>query len=526
MPRTPLIGASAPSLLSLFAGVPLLNDSIADDVLVWTRSLIPATPCLEAMRDFFQDEACVQWVRGLNVAAYWLMTGKVAGAAGQQVFVESLEAAYQVAARNAGTPADALDHWWWEASHRVLTYLVEAGRMEYAQPFSEVAAFYAQTAQNGGPEHLLAYGATIVTDMDLSPVRRGKQVGFRERVMDKARRVLGLANGSHAEQTDDGRAGLARIPAAAPSADELIETARVEAGPSLVVLPSVDHLPGSAKSGDGRPGGSVGTTARSEWAPLAGKRLPLVIVPDLARMKRRLIREFPDCERIIDAILAPLAGRAFAYLSPFLLVGAPGSGKSRLGRRIGEELGLAVTVYACAGVSDAAFGGTSRQWSTGRACVPLQSIRGAGAANVLVILDEIARAGTRADNGRLTDAILTFTERQTARAYHDPYLECAVDLSAVSFVATANTVQGLDAALLSRFRVFEMPMPTARSLPVLARAIVAELRIERELDAVWLPDLTPSELEMIGDHWSGGSVRILQQLVEVAVNGRDYGQAN
>lgn len=53
-----------------------------------------------------------------------------------------------------------------------------------------------------------------------------------------------------------------------------IEAARAEAGPSLMVLVSVDHLPGSATSGEGRPGGSVGTTARAEWAPMAGKKLP------------------------------------------------------------------------------------------------------------------------------------------------------------------------------------------------------------------------------------------------------------
>lgn len=315
-----------------------------------------------------------------------------------------------------------------------------------------------------------------------------------------------------------------------PSHVQAIVDARKEApatddGPSLMVLASVEHLPGTAKAGDGKPG-STGTTARAEGALIAGRRLPLVVVPDLARVKRRLAREFPDCERIIDAILAPLAGRPFAWLSPILLRGAPGSGKSRLARRIGEELGLAVTVYGCGAVADGAFIGTSRQWSTGRACVPLQAIKRAGQASVLIVLDEISRAGTRADNGRLTDGVLALLERETARAFHDPYLECAVDLSAVSYIATANSTESLDPALLSRFRVIDMPMPTLASLPVLARGIVDEIRRERGLDERWLGDLTPGELELVAEHWRGGSVRTLQALVECALDGRHAGPAN
>jgi len=332
-----------------------------------------------------------------------------------------------------------------------------------------------------------------------------------------------------------GRVALrgAVVPPAAPVrslpalAQAIIEARREPAGdgPSILVLASVEHLPGTAKAGEGKPGVTA-STARGEYAPVAGRNLPLVVVPDLARVKRRLVREFPDCERIVDAILAPLAGRSFAWLSPVLLRGAPGSGKSRLARRIGEELGLAVTVYGCGAVADGAFIGTSRQWSTGRACVPLQAIKRAGAASVLVILDEISRAGTRTDNGRLTDGVLALLERETARAFHDPYLECAVDLSAVSYVATANDTTDLDPALLSRFRVLDMPRPTVASLPILARSLVAEIRRERGLNEMWLPDLTPGELELVAEHWRGGSVRTLQALVECALDGRHAGPAN
>lgn len=295
-------------------------------------------------------------------------------------------------------------------------------------------------------------------------------------------------------------------------------------GPGLVVLASVSHLPGSAKDGEAKTSGTQ--SPRIEFAPLAGRRLPLVPVPDLARVQRVLAGEFPDAAGLIASILAPVAGRPYVRLPRLLLRGGPGTGKSRFARRLGEELGLAVTVYGCGSVADGSVIGTSRMWATGRASVPLQAIRRAGSASVLVVLDEISRAGTRADNGRLTDGILALAEYETARVYFDPYLECTTDLSAVSYIATANDTSNLDPALLSRFRVVDMPAPTLASLPALARGLVAELRSERGLDARWLPDLTPDELEMVGEHWRGGSVRTLQALVECAVDGRLVGPAN
>ncbi|MEE7490657.1 AAA family ATPase [Methylobacterium oryzae] len=295
-------------------------------------------------------------------------------------------------------------------------------------------------------------------------------------------------------------------------------------GPGLVVLASVSHLPGSAKDGESKT--TSASNPRIEFAPIAGKRLPLVPVPDLARVQRVLAGEFPDAAQIITSILASLAGRPYVRLPPLLLRGGPGTGKSRLARRLGEELGLAVTVYGAASVADGSFIGTSRQWSTGRACVPLQAVKRHGFASVLVVVDEISRAGTRLDNGRLTDGILALAEPETARAYHDPYLECATDLSGVSYIATANSTEGLDPALLSRFRVVDMPVPTLASLPVLARGLVAELRRERGLDDRWLPDLTPGELDLVAEHWRGGSVRTLQALCECALDGRHAGPAN
>ncbi|SFI80486.1 AAA family ATPase [Methylobacterium brachiatum] len=420
---------------------------------------------------------------------------------------------------------------------RVTLHLAMLGDPVAIDAMPDLLWMYARRAQPG-EGYVELHAAAIGCELDDGSYRVQWTRGYdglvdilsqwRERGMEPIANAAALARGQIRDAVVEAMQArpepvstLAKI---RKEAAEVEQAAPEPEGPGLLVLASVGHLPGSARDGESKT--TSAWNPRAEFAAIAGRRLPLVPVPDLALVQAILAGEFPDAAGLIASILAPLAGRQFSRLQPLLLRGAPGSGKSRLARRLGEVLGLAVTVYGCGGVGDGSIIGTSRQWGTGRACVPLQAVKRAGEASVLVVLDEISRAGTRTDNGRLTDGLLALVERETARTYFDPYLECPVDLSAVSYIATANDTANLDPALLSRFRVVDMPAPTLASLPVLARGLVAELRRERGLDALWLPDLTPDELDMIGEHWRGGSVRTLQALVECALDGRHAGPAN
>jgi hypothetical protein len=303
-----------------------------------------------------------------------------------------------------------------------------------------------------------------------------------------------------------------------------VERARIDDGPSLMVLASVSHLPGAAEDGKGKPGSATGSTARAEWAPYAGRRWRLASVPDLAAAREILVAEFPYAADVIDAVLHDLAGRPHVHLRPVLLVGAPGSGKTRLARRLAEVLGLGWQIYSCSGVADSSLIGTSRQWSTGRASIPLQLLKRLQAASGAVVLDEIDKTGTSQHNGALLDGILPFLTPDAARIF-DPYLECQVDLSGVSWIATANDIRGLrrsHPALVDRFRVFHVPAPGREHLPVLLKGVVAELRAERGLDEAWMPDLTPEEASLVTAHYRGRSVRAVRRLCEAVLAGREH----
>lgn len=307
------------------------------------------------------------------------------------------------------------------------------------------------------------------------------------------------------------------------AAEDKATKERLETGPSLMVLVTVEHLPGAAKAGEGKPGGLTGSTPRAEWAPFAGKRWPLAPVPDLAAARATLVAEFPYAAGIIDAVLRDLAGRGWVFIRPVLIEGAPGSGKTRLARRLGEVLGLGVQVYGCGGASDASILPTSRQWSTGRASVMLQLLKRLQAASALLVLDEIDKVGEGKNNGNLLDGILPLLTPDAAR-FFDSYLECPADLSGMSYIATANDLSGLrrtHPALLDRFRCYTMPTPRREDLPVLVRGVLSEICAERGVAEAWVSPLTGEELGMVEAHWRGRSVRGVRRLVEAVLAGRE-----
>lgn len=291
--------------------------------------------------------------------------------------------------------------------------------------------------------------------------------------------------------------------------------------PSLEVLKrgGLDHLPGSESSGSQRT--SRSGTPRGEWQPIAGVALPLVHGIDVVAVRARLDARYPWFGDLTALLLRDLAHGRHARLRHTLVVSPPGSGKTSYLRELCEACGLPVVVYSAAGVSDAAFGGTSRQWGTGRACLPLQTIGRHRVANPVIVLDEVEKGGTRSDNGRLVDSLVAFLEPSAARAFHDPYIEAEVDLSCVQYLATANGVAGIPGPLLDRFRVVHVGLPRAEDLPVAAASLVAEIREERGLDATWLPDLDGDEIALLARAWRGGSLRPLRRAVTALLDGRD-----
>ncbi|MBO1022075.1 AAA family ATPase [Methylobacterium sp. SD274] len=287
-------------------------------------------------------------------------------------------------------------------------------------------------------------------------------------------------------------------------------------GRTLVVFPTMGHLPTPSKSTSDR-----GDSPRAIAEPWAGKGMPLTPAPDPSPFAARLRALFPWAESVIETFAGDLVGAPYAAVRPRILLGPPGCGKTAFARAVLEAAELDVTVYGCAGQMDGgAFAGTSRQWGSWRPSTPAQGCLRHGKASHGIVVDEVEKAGDSRRWGRLDETILPFLERgSTARAIHDPAFETALDLSAVSYVLTANSLGGVSTALLDRCQVLTWPAPRAEDLPVVAAGILAEIRRDRGLDTAWCPDLDGEEMGMIP--WVGGSMRPLRRMVEAVVASRE-----
>jgi ATP-dependent Lon protease len=268
-------------------------------------------------------------------------------------------------------------------------------------------------------------------------------------------------------------------------------------------------------------GSDRGKSIARGYEHIIGKPLPLVAVPDLAAARARLVFEFPYASAMIDRLLADLIGREHATFRPTLLIGPPGAGKSRIVARIAHHLGLGLWRVDATRDAGASLGGLDRRWATSEPAHPIMAVARSGTANPLMLIDELEKAATRADHGRLWDALLPMLEPETARAYQDPCFQTETDISRVSWLGTANEVGNLPAPLLDRLRVLEMPAPRHADLEALLGPIVARIAEDRGLTSAFVAPLDGEAITLLRRSWRGGSVRRLMRLVEAFVTARE-----
>lgn len=177
---------------------------------------------------------------------------------------------------------------------------------------------------------------------------------------------------------------------------------------------------------------------------------------DVTAAAEVLNRSHFGLEAVKERVLEYLAVRQLRQTmrGPVLcFVGPPGVGKTSIARVIAEAMGRRFARLALGGVMDEAeLRGHRRTYVGSMPGRIVQSLIQCGVRNPVLVLDELDKLGA-GGRGDPVAALLEILDPEQNAAFVDHYLDAPVDLSAVMFIATANSVYGLPPALRDRMEI-------------------------------------------------------------------------
>ena len=216
-----------------------------------------------------------------------------------------------------------------------------------------------------------------------------------------------------------------------------------------------------------------------------------------------LYEELPNFLEALDDLKRQLAlcqdSADGLEITPMLLLGPPGIGKTHFARAVARLLGTGMGFVPMSSLTAGwILSGASSQWKGARPGKVFETLVDGAYANPVMVVDEIDKARGEHAYDPL-GALYSLLEQGTAEAFTDEFAEVPIDASQVIWVATANDGRSIPEPILNRMNVYEVQPPDRDAARAIARRLYAHLRSQHDWGRRFDPEPREEALDALAE---------------------------